>query len=205
MENEYDNDFNLCNKSYCSTSDLSPQCQLIILLIVIEIIFEILLKYEFGNQVNENDTKNEIRLESKLKIENVNVNSLYNGYEYSLPYTTPAAACSALLEFTFTNSHVQPREQLIFNHLDDVNGRCAQDISQSKLYQCVCDLEISKNKRVLQQTHAVSRWYTLRYNKSINTLTCEVEAYLIEMLQCGIPLPAPHHADIMLAYHEIAP
>ena len=40
--------------------------------------------------------------------------------------------------------------------------RCAQHTSQSKLYQCVRDVAIPKNKRVLQQTHPVycNCWYT---------------------------------------------
>ena len=70
----------------------------------------------------------------------------------------------------------------------------------------MCDLAITKNKRVLQQTHAVYCWCTSNYNKSIMTLTREVEAYLMEMLQRGISLPvnkcilhaSSHHDDIML-------
>ena len=41
-----------------------------------------------------------------------------------------------------------------------LTDRCTQHTSQSKLYQCVCDLTIPKNKPVLQQTHTVYCWHT---------------------------------------------
>ena len=89
-----------------------------------------------------------------------------------------------------------------------LTDRCTQDVSQG-----VCHVAIRKNKHVLQQTRTVYCWHTSNYNKSIMTLTREVEAYLIEILERGISLrvgkrifnTSPHHDDIMPAYRDITP
>ena len=76
-------DYDLCNRAHHPTHHSLPR--LLPILLVVEIIFGILLKYAFVNEISENETENEIGLEFQLEFKHVNVNVSIDCsvYEYS--------------------------------------------------------------------------------------------------------------------------
>ena len=136
--------YDLCNGSRATP----PRHQIILL--VVKIIFGILLKCVFGNEINDNEKQNKIELQLEFNM-NVNVSIDCNRYEYPLPYQTPAPHRLALLKF------IKSREQLVFNYLDGVYdnriGYVYVENQNVKIQKCEYDFGDLFNDMIMMYLH----------------------------------------------------
>ena len=123
-------DYDLCNGPCCP----SQQPPRPIVLLFIEIIFGMLLEYEFKYDLYEilNENKNELELESKCDFKNANCEIGFDiGGEW-LPATPTPTPCPRVTLFNFTNSRVESHQQLVLTgDICDRNNIVSENVNEN--------------------------------------------------------------------------